>query len=42
MSTPFAGWYSASKHAVEALSDALRLEVAPFGIQVTVVQPASR
>lgn len=41
MSTPFAGWYSASKHAVEALSDALRLEVAPFGIQVTVVQPAA-
>lgn len=41
MSTPFAGWYSASKHAVEALSDALRLEVAPFGIHVTVVQPAA-
>ena len=41
MSTPFAGWYSASKHAVEALADALRLEVAPFGIQVTVVQPAA-
>jgi NAD(P)-dependent dehydrogenase (short-subunit alcohol dehydrogenase family) len=41
VSTPFAGWYSASKHAVEALSDALRLEVAPFGVQVTVVQPAA-
>lgn len=32
---------SASKHAVEALSDALRLEVAPFGVRVTVVQPAA-
>lgn len=41
VSTPFGGWYSASKHAVEALSDALRLEAAPFGIQVTVVQPAA-
>jgi NAD(P)-dependent dehydrogenase (short-subunit alcohol dehydrogenase family) len=41
LSTPFAGWYSASKHAVEALSDALRLELSPFGIQVTVVQPAA-
>jgi NAD(P)-dependent dehydrogenase (short-subunit alcohol dehydrogenase family) len=41
LATPFAGWYSASKHAVEALSDALRLEAAPFGIQVTVVQPAA-
>ena len=34
VSTPFAGWYAASKHAVEALSDALRLEVKPFGIRV--------
>ena len=36
---PGGGFYHASKHAVEALSDALRLEVAPFGIAVSLVQP---
>lgn len=41
MSTPFAGWYAASKFAVEALHDALRLEVAPFGIRVSLVEPAA-
>jgi NAD(P)-dependent dehydrogenase (short-subunit alcohol dehydrogenase family) len=41
VSTPLAGWYSASKHAVEALSDALRLEMAPFGIKVVVIQPGA-
>ena len=39
MTLPGGGWYHASKHAVEALSDALRFEVAPFGIQVVVVEP---
>jgi NAD(P)-dependent dehydrogenase (short-subunit alcohol dehydrogenase family) len=36
---PYAGYYHATKHAVEALSDALRFEVAPFGIQVSVIEP---
>lgn len=36
---PGGGFYHASKHAVEALSDALRLEVAGFGIRVVLVQP---
>ncbi|MFJ6796890.1 oxidoreductase [Streptomyces sp. NPDC091268] len=36
---PGGGYYHASKHAVEALSDALRLEVAGFGIRVVVVEP---
>jgi NAD(P)-dependent dehydrogenase (short-subunit alcohol dehydrogenase family) len=36
---PTGGWYHASKYAVEALSDALRVEVAPFGISVVLVEP---
>jgi short-subunit dehydrogenase len=36
---PGGGYYHASKHAVEAISDALRLEVAPFGVGVSLVQP---
>jgi len=36
---PGGGWYHASKHAIEALSDALRFEVAGFGIDVVVIQP---
>ena len=39
MGVPMMGWYSASKHALEAYSDALRLEVKPFGIKVVVIQP---
>lgn len=36
---PGGGFYHASKHAVEALSDALRFEVKGFGIDVVVVEP---
>ncbi|NJM05707.1 SDR family NAD(P)-dependent oxidoreductase [Candidatus Gracilibacteria bacterium] len=41
VATPMAGWYSASKHAVEALSDALRLEMQAFNVQVIVIQPGA-
>jgi NAD(P)-dependent dehydrogenase (short-subunit alcohol dehydrogenase family) len=37
--TPLGAWYHATKHAVEGMSDALRLELAPFGIDVIVIQP---
>jgi NADP-dependent 3-hydroxy acid dehydrogenase YdfG len=37
--TPFAAAYCASKTAVHMLSDVLRMEAAPFGIEVVVVQP---
>ncbi len=36
---PLVGWYSAAKHAVEALSDALRMEVASAGVKVVLVEP---
>lgn len=36
---PGGGFYQASKHAVEALSDALRLEVADFGVRVVLIEP---
>ena len=36
---PGAGYYHASKHAVEALSDALRFEVEGFGVKVSVIEP---
>lgn len=39
ISVPMTGWYCATKHAVEALSDALRLEVEPFGIKVIIIEP---
>lgn len=39
VSAPYGGIYSASKHAVEALSDALYYEVHPFGIRVVLVDP---
>ena len=36
---PGGAFYHASKHAVEAMSDALRFEVAGFGIRVVVIEP---
>ena len=36
---PGAGYYHATKHAVEALSDALRFEVEGFGVKVSVIEP---
>jgi NAD(P)-dependent dehydrogenase (short-subunit alcohol dehydrogenase family) len=39
--TPFGGWYHASKHALEGLSDCLRLEVAPFGVRVVLIEPGA-
>ena len=41
MALPLHGPYNASKYAVEALSDALRMELAPFGVHVTTVQPGT-
>lgn len=37
--TPLTGWYQASKHAVEALSDALRMEIAKDGVKVVLIEP---
>ena len=39
VSAPYGGIYSGSKHAVEAISDALYFELHPFGIRVIVVEP---
>ncbi len=36
---PFGCWYHASKHALEGLSDSLRMELRPFGIDVVIIEP---
>ena len=38
---PFLGPYAASKHALEAVADSLRVELRPWGIAVSIVEPAS-
>lgn len=35
----FAAWYNATKYALEAFSDALRMEVKQFGIDVVIIEP---
>lgn len=40
-SAPTFGYYAATKHALEAFSDSLRLEVHPFGIQVVLIEPGA-
>ncbi len=39
MVMPFGGWYHVTKFSVEAFSDALRMEVKPFGIKVSLIEP---
>ncbi|GAC1468700.1 MAG: SDR family oxidoreductase [Ktedonobacteraceae bacterium] len=41
ISIPVTGVYSASKFALEGISDALRIELAPFGVHVVLIEPAS-
>ena len=37
----YGGWYHVSKYAVEAFSDALRMELKPFGIDVVIIEPGA-
>ncbi|HEY7112183.1 MAG TPA: SDR family oxidoreductase [Thermoanaerobaculia bacterium] len=39
VTVPFAAPYCSAKHALESISDSLRVELAPFGIRVVVVEP---
>ena len=39
MTSYFGGWYHATKYALEAFSDALRMEVTDFGIDVSLIEP---
>jgi NADP-dependent 3-hydroxy acid dehydrogenase YdfG len=41
VTAPLLGAYTASKHAVVAINDALRMELAPFGITVVLVEPGA-
>ena len=37
----YGGWYHVSKYAVESLSDAMRMELKPFGIDVIIIEPGA-
>ncbi len=39
VSVPFGGWYSASKHALKAMAEALMMEVRHLGIKVITIEP---
>lgn len=39
ISIPFFGVYAATKHSVEAISDALRMEIKPFNVDVVIIEP---
>jgi NAD(P)-dependent dehydrogenase (short-subunit alcohol dehydrogenase family) len=39
--TPLGAWYHGTKFALEALSDCLRIETKPFGIDVVVIEPGA-
>jgi len=41
MVLPAGGWYHSTKYAIEALSDALRMEVRPFGVEVVLLEPGA-
>lgn len=41
IAVPMTGAYSASKYAVEAIADTLRLELAPWGLHVSLLQPGA-
>lgn len=38
---PYVSPYNASKHAIEAIGDALRIEMRPFGVEVSIIEPGA-
>jgi NAD(P)-dependent dehydrogenase (short-subunit alcohol dehydrogenase family) len=41
LAPPFLAAYAASKHAIEAVGDSLRMEMRPFGVEVAIVEPGA-
>jgi NADP-dependent 3-hydroxy acid dehydrogenase YdfG len=41
ISIPGFGWYASTKHAIRAMSEALRMELKPFNISVTLIEPGA-